>query len=384
MNKRISEYPYSSALEYPGARHENHFILAGEELMSLSENTVEAMVEIDAYLVDQQLPLLKDRVPVLAFGRNASPSGAATKAEKYSHGTITREQLSTIPMLKGTLSDHDVAWHGRPSQGSGYFAELLQSDDTMGTEVEAWVQFLTTEQLAAVHTTEGTTYGFTEVGGVDLGDGISIDAVGYTARQASVLLDSPNGRPIAVAGIDRSNSQLEVMDVRGALQHTLGQEAVVAALGDQYHGDAKTFFEQGQSITKLSGKKLRQNAVYGALQAIGLSRDFRYDSKNGLHFGRSEINSLPRGTAKNPHTSAPDTIQLMEQHVAGIRPSAVFVAAEEARLSEKFPRDLPERIKQRVRNLHDPAQTIRTRSHDELLDPVREQRLAALKNTLSK
>ena len=74
----------------------------------------------------------------------------------------------------------------------------------------------------------------------------------------------------------------------------------------------------------------------------------------------------------------------MEQHVAGIRPNAGFVAAEEARLSEKLPGDSSERIKQRVRNLHDPAQTIRTRSHDELLDPVREQRLAALKNTLSK
>lgn len=358
-------------------------MLAGEELMPLSANTAEAMTEIDTYLADRQLPLLKDRVPVLAFGRNASPSGAATKAEKYSHGTVTTEQLSTIPMLKGTLSDHDVVWHGRPSQGSGYFAELLQSDDTKGTDVEAWVQFLTTEQLAAVHTTEGTTYGFTEVGGVDLGDGISIDAVGYTARQASVLLDSPDGKPIAVAGIDRSNSQLEVMDVRGALQHTLGQEAVAAALGDQYHGDAKTFFEQGQSIAKLSDKKLRQSAVHEALQATGISRDFRY-ANDGLHFGRAEIDSLPRGIAKNPHTSAPETIQLMEQHIAGIRPSAAFVATESARLTKKFPSDSPERIKQRVRNVHDPAQTIRTRAHDELLDPVREQRLAALKNTLSK
>lgn len=349
MVTSIDKFESSTPLNYPGQRHDGNFLLVdGEALNDVSQHPAEALAQFDELLAEKGLPLIADRIPVLAFGRNASPTGAASKIEKFGHGEMTPGDLGTVPMLRGALPAHDVVWHGRPGQVGNYFAELIDTPKAPDAHVEVWVQFLSTEQLAIIHTSEGLTYELSEIPHVDLGDGIVIDTVGYTAREASVALDE-NGRPISVAGIDRDGHDGESLTVREMLEKTLGSGAVELALGKRQTADE--YITEGQGM-KLKERKARQTVVDTALIEQSLKRPFRYEGE-GLRFGRADFTSLPRGITGEP--SHQTLIPMMEQHIAAIRPS-----------------------KEALENgAVDPAKLIRKRATDELLDAQREARLRA-------
>ena len=92
MSKTIDSFPYESPLEYPGKRNDTSYMLVeGSAVVDLPTDPVEALARADGLLADKGLPGIEERIPVLAYGRNASPSGAATKLEKYAHGQMATE-----------------------------------------------------------------------------------------------------------------------------------------------------------------------------------------------------------------------------------------------------------------------------------------------------
>jgi hypothetical protein len=377
MNKTVDQFTYTSPLEYPGKRNDKSYLLVdGHEVIDLSTHPLEALESIDQMLAEKGLPLIDERVPVLAYGRNASPSGAATKLEKYSGGESPKEELSTVPVMKGTLKGHDVVWHGRPGQTGGYFAELINGDEVTDTEVEVWVEFLTAEQLAAIHATEGETYEVSEIKGVNLGDDLSIDVIAYTARQASVLLDGVNGKPIAVAGVERQKSNFDVMNVPQALTYTLGQEAVVAALMDD--GITPDSYVHAGAAMPLAGRKARQQDVHTALVDSGLSRPYTHEVDEALHFGRADFNNLPTGISGKPvHT---EVLHLMEENLRRIRPTAEALQEKADALQAKYDTEDNDQRLARARRLLDPVVRLRDLATRELTDENRQKRLSEITN----
>lgn len=372
MKTTIGHYEKSTPLNYPGERHEDNFMLVhGDVLESLPVDPYEAIKQADELLASQGFAPVSERVPVLAFGRNASPEGAASKTEKYKNGIVSTDDLGTFPMLKASLKGHDVVWHGRPGQTSNYFAELVDTPQAPDASVEVWVQFLTTEQLASIHATEGVTYEVAEVPHVALGNGLEIDTIGYTAKAASNLLDD-DGNKISVKGINREGHAGVEMNVREALDYTLGQEAVAAAMGTITTDE---FLEIGRTAP-LAERKANQLKIQDALVAEGKSAPFAY-ANPGYRYFRADFDSLPRGIGQS--TEVPDTYQLMEQHLAGVRPLQEVLDAKKAALAEKYPDETAKQIAKRAVKLLDPAQAMRQKTHDELHDANREARLAEWK-----
>ena len=371
MVKNLAEFAAPTPENYPGERHSNSYLLAGDQVIDVSTDPKEALEQFDEMLGERGQPLIKDRIPVLAYGRNASPTGAATKTETYSHGEHSAEDLITIPMMPATLADHDVVWHGRPAQGGGMFGELYSGDDVKGTGVGVWIQFLTEEQLAILHTTEGETYEVSRVPGVSLGEGTTIDAVGYTAREASVLLR--DGKPIALSGIRRYNSPLEqignVATVPEALSHILGHEAVSAVAGVETPQD---YIEKASGLPNLKARKELQASVYEAMQESGITTSHAHPGDD-LRFGRAEFYSLPRGVDQSHHGS--EDVPILEQHVKKIRPRLLALTRKGIELKTKYPDEGLDLRIERARILLDPARKIRTRAHNELRDHNRERRL---------
>jgi hypothetical protein len=377
MNKTVDEFKYTSPLAYPGKRNETSYVLGeGREVIDLPTDPLAALEKIDEMLAAKGLPLIDERIPVLAYGRNASPSQVAEKLDKYKYGELSAENLSTVPVMKGSLKGHDVVWHGRPGQIGAYFAELINSEDVADTEVEVWVEFLTAEQLAAIHATEGETYEVSEIKDVNLGDDLMINVIAYTAREASILLDEPGGKPIAVAGIDRQQSTLDVMNVSEALVHTLGREAVVAALSNINH-TPESFIDEGR-LMKLAERKSRQKDIHGALSADGVSKPYTHIADEALHFGRADFNNLPTGISGKPkHVEA---LQLMEQSLQMSRPTAEALQQKAEELEAKYPAEDIEQRLARARRLIDPAVRLRDLATRELTDENRQKRLNELTN----
>lgn len=371
MIKSLAEFAAPTPENYPGERHPNSYLLADDKVIDVSSDPTEALEQFDEMLSERGQPLIADRIPVLAYGRNASPTGAATKTETYSHGQLSAKDLATIPMMPATLADHDVVLHGRPAQGGGVFGELYGGDDVKGTDVEVWLQFLTKEQFAILHTTEGETYEVSRVSGVSLGEDMTIDAVGYTAREASVLLR--DGKPMALSGIRRNNSPLEqignVATVPEALSYVLGHEAVSAAAGAETPQD---YIEKASGLPNLKARKELQASVYGAMQESGITTPCAHPSDD-LRFGRAEFYSLPHGVDQ-PHHSSVD-VPTLEQHVKKIRPRLLALARKGIELEAKYADEGLDLRIERARNLLDPARKIRIRAHNELRDPNRERRL---------
>lgn len=293
MSEAVTSSEMVSPFEYPGARREGNFLVVGGsgEVIAMPASPRAAFDVLDEYLSARELPTLSDRIPVLAFGSNASPAGISRKMAILAEEDGDNSTFVTVPMLSATLAGHDVVWHGRPAQKGGIFAELLKSNDTKDTDVAVVVQFLTDEQLQAVHKKEGPTYGIGLVEGIDLGEGLLIDALAYIAEDASVLLDE-TGAPIAVSGINRNRSNLEVMNARQALSHILGSRAVIETLGRPY--DPDEFLQEGRAL-ELPRRKSRQLQVQRALNRDLLTWPYRYASRTA-RYKRTDFESLPRGT----------------------------------------------------------------------------------------
>ncbi|MCL2280670.1 hypothetical protein FWC31_02185 [Candidatus Saccharibacteria bacterium] len=288
----VSDFERQGPLDYPGKRPDTHYITDGEQVTLLNNDPALAIQEIEEYLRQHNLPGLDERIPVLAYGANASPGSLEDKFSRYdlSETGMPEQEIQTTPCIFAELTDHDVVWHGRPGQVGGYFAELYKGDEVRGTKVQVAIQFLTKEQMAIMHTTEGATYEFASIGAMDFGKHRFNQVVSYIAREASVLLDE-QGKPISVDGIKREGSTLATYGVRQALEYTLQDENVKSALGQQLTADE--YIAEGKGM-KLAAKKNRQQEVQEALRLSGKTRDFQYKTASDDIFTTGGFSNLPK------------------------------------------------------------------------------------------
>lgn len=357
-----SDRPTYTSDQYPGERNKGNFILIGNGTLDVPEDPHAAIERFNYLLAFRNQPLIEERIPVVAFGFNASPQGAGSKMKEFSNGAMSQEDLEMIPMMVGTLTDHAAVWHGRPAQGGHFFAELYKGKEVKGTQTEVWVQFLTPEQLGVIHASEGDTYKFSQVDGVvDLGAGVTVNgAVAYTARDAFIYLK--DGKPVAVAGIEHTSS-LEEMNVHGVLGDMLARSAIREAAQAETPQD---YIRQAIDAPTLAARKAIQRRVQDALVDAGKSSPYAYESL--IEYGRGDFDSLPRGLNGRPgHAS---TVRLVEQHVASIRPSKAFIESKRLQLALKNPKKSPEAIAAAAAKA-DPAVAIRRRVFEELALPHR-------------
>jgi hypothetical protein len=369
MTKLASDFERRGVLDYPGRRNEVNFITDGKEVTDLSPDNAVALDQMDTYLKERNLPGLAERIPVLAYGANVSPGNLMTKFDKYdTEGTDTsKEAMKTVPNLYVTMENTDAVWHGAPGgYAGGYFAELYQGEEVEGTTMKAVVQFLTPEQLAVMHTTEGDSYGISVIQNIDLGNGDTIDAVSYVARKSNVLLDN-DGKPIAVQGVERQNSDLEVMTPRDALAYTLGTEGVSHAIGAM---SPEEYVESNKELTAKE-KNARQSVVQSALESEGRSREMRHPTIDTNNYGRANFVSLPRGVERADRVDH-RRIELLEQSLAGIRPDR---AEFEKRMLARYEAS-PNRSEELNSMDVDPVLKLRNQATNELADPKRAEALA--------
>lgn len=362
----VSEFLRQGTLDYPGRRYENNFITDNEKLFDIPSTTPEAFDAIEAYLEEKCLPSLSERIPVICYGANVSPGAMTSKFGKYpTEGTdVSYEEMHTVPVLYGSIKGSDVVWHGRPAQAGGYFAELYEGDTTKDTTVQVAVEFLTPEQLAVMHTTEGDTYGVSSTE-VTLPDGYKVEGLFYGAREASILLD-PAGEPISVAGVKREGSERSVMTPAQALDYTLSSDAVRERLGEKTTDEYLT--EAGE--LPLKDKKALQVLVQRALQAEGKSVAINHPALTERNYGRTNFISLPRGvTSAKAHSN---NLELMETSIARIR----LPKEERERKIQERSIERPNSSLSAHRMAIDPAERLRELNTNALTDPNRAKALA--------
>jgi hypothetical protein len=116
------------ALEYPYAIPRSSYALAHGRVLDLDE--VEVAVDTD------------ERVPLLAYGSNAAPEVLSQKLAAAP---------DPIPVVRAALRDVDVVYSAHVSRYGAVPATLRRSP---GTEVPAFVAYLSPEQLALLSPTE--------------------------------------------------------------------------------------------------------------------------------------------------------------------------------------------------------------------------------------
>ncbi len=357
MGEPLAIDAYSSArdaverqLEYPGRRPAGSFMTDGRSVSLLPSDFAEFQAVADEMLTTRGLPLIADRAPVLAYGANASPPRLRDKMKVF--GPDRQDAMQTVPHVTATLPDSLAVWHGRPGQTGSVFAELYRSREP-GTSLRAHVGFLTREQLAAVHVTEGATYAAAEIPAI-LGDGRPTEitsVVGYVALDASIL--QQDGKPVLVKGLDNTALGLAAMTAEEAVDYML--LSVADSIGPK---TAREYIHEGGGLS-LAEKKRRQARIGGLLLERGISTPYAYPADHGQLIGRADFDSLP-----GFHVD--DAVRLPEMLLSAIRPDAQALDTRAAQLCGKNPRLTSEAARRKARDVLDPARRIARRAHEEL------------------
>jgi hypothetical protein len=216
---------FERALGYPWARPPGSYRLTGEEIELLREMTPEKQEHaLGAFLPDGG-----DRVPVLAFGSNASPD---TLTRKFAY--LPEEEDRAVLVLTGRLHDFDVGASPHPAVYGSMPATLFPSP---GTAVCATVLSVTPTQFTQLAWSEPsyrlgrlrTRFECDEVGtGFD-------EIFAFVSRFGSFCVD---GRPIALAAIPADGRTAEALTQEQLLDATAalaigpgaGAEALVRAI----------------------------------------------------------------------------------------------------------------------------------------------------------
>lgn len=246
-------------LAYPGPRPEGAFLTDGEKVTMLPSTFAEFRESADTLLAMTGLPLIADRIPVLAYGANASPHKLAEKMAKF-------DDDQTVPHCVVELPDTAAVWHGQPGQIGSYFAELYRGPDAKGITLQTHVAFLTLEQMGAIDSTEGVTYTkFLTPAKLGLGENDpTTDVVAYVALDSQIL--QKDQKPVLVEQLNHRNTVLTRMTARKALEFTLeavADEVGVPAIPEDYITEGTTL--------KLADKKARQARMKAPMLKLGMS-----------------------------------------------------------------------------------------------------------------
>ncbi|MCG8360827.1 MAG: hypothetical protein MI920_35140 [Kiloniellales bacterium] len=213
------------AKAYPFSAPRGSYVFARGEAHPLTEGTVDP-------------GLFQRRRPVLAHGSNRSPDQLR---RKYGESAM-------IPVTVGWLEHYDVVYSAHVTQ-YGAIASTLQH--VHGVRARVAVTWLTEEQLARMHETEGpSTYRYGHLRGVRLvldgapaGTLTDIDA--YLSSNGCLARE---GEAIGLAAIE----------AEGRPHPELSQEAVLLHVRDRYRPGADL---DAMILRKISDKALRQALV---------------------------------------------------------------------------------------------------------------------------
>jgi hypothetical protein len=174
------------ALDYPfGIPSRSYALLHGEA------------VDPDRVEVD-----LASRRALLAYGSNASPDVLSRKL-----GAAT----DPVPVLRTTLRDFDVVYSAHFSPYGAIPATLARSP---GTEVTAFIAYLTGEQLELVSATE-PNYDLARFDRpsctLERGGAAPVELNVYLSRHGALLID---GREVALSEIDAAGRRFREMTQR--------------------------------------------------------------------------------------------------------------------------------------------------------------------------
>lgn len=332
---------------YPGARPDGSFVTDGETVTLLPDNYNAFVEAADEYLAGQGLLLIEERIPLLAYGANANPAKLRDKMSKYPVAEKLRDVLQVVPTIKAHVPDMVVVWHGKPAQSGGVFAELYQGEETQGERQPAHVAFVTNEQLAIIHVTEGVTYRFVELP-VEMESGEVMLAAAYVADESVVL--QRGGKPVKVAAMSTDPDALSA-------------ERAVDYMLENVKDGPMTAREQviawdGQSLAE---RKACQRKIQQRLGEAGASKTFRHPASRTGGLGRAQFSVVP-GKAHD-HTA----LQLLEESFEeGFRPTPEQVRKKARDLQEEHA-GWPEDKVWRIAHLRtDPVHTVRQRAHDEI------------------
>ncbi|MDB5170273.1 MAG: hypothetical protein JWN82_669 [Candidatus Saccharibacteria bacterium] len=275
-------------LDYPGDRPATSFMTNGTEVVLLPEAYQDFVEAADERLRELDLPTIEERIPVLAYGSNASPARLRDKMSKFA--TDSPEAMQTIPHCMATLPDTIAVWHGQPGQTGSIFAELYRGPEARGASLRAHVAFLTREQLAAVHTTEGKTYSVAELP-VKIGNERSYtetSVLSYVALKSQVLLRDE--KPVLVSNLTHNGSTLPAMKAEEAVVYILDHAARDADVPHDVHD----YVAEGIGLKSLSARVDRQMRVGRVLRGMGLNRPYAFAEANPESLiGRADFTSIP-------------------------------------------------------------------------------------------
>lgn len=176
------------ALGYPYAVPSRSYIQIGERTLELGA------VEVD----------LASRVPLLAYGSNAAPEVLASKLVAAP---------DPVPLLRAALSDLDVVYSAHVSRYGAVPATLHRS---RGTVVNAFVAYVTSEQLRLISNTE-PNYELATLSGLPCrleSGGAPIGPRAFLSRHGCLRLE---GSEVALTAIEARNRRLPAMDQRQVL-----------------------------------------------------------------------------------------------------------------------------------------------------------------------
>lgn len=283
--------PVESALEYPGLRPEGSFLTDGVQVEVLPDTYNEFVETADDYLLAHDLPTIAQRIPVLAYGANASPSYLRDKITKYG----STPDLLTVPHITAMLPNALAVWHGKPGQTGSIFAELYNGPEAENASLTAHVAFMTREQLAIIHASEGVTYSAAELP-VKMGNGkddAERPVLAYVALKSKVLLQ--DGHPVLVGDLKHNNTSLPALTAPQAVEYILNR----VAKQSKVPSNVQEYVQEGLAL-KLTGRKERQARVANELTRLGLARSFGFAEKHPEQLiGRADFTSIPGAPDKD-------------------------------------------------------------------------------------
>jgi hypothetical protein len=345
----VPEELLEKTLAYPHNRPAGSFLLDGTNVYEMPDDSDGFRSETDQYLMDNKLPLLKDRVPVIAYGANSNPAALVSRMAVYAqpgHESV----VQAVPHLVGTVPDTAVVWHGKPSQSGGVFAELYRGDDVAGQESRVHLAYMTAEQIATLHKSEGITYRLAELNALAGSDATDGKAYAYLAGNSLVLLK--DGKPVEVRRPIETQGD-HAMSVEQAVNYMLEHA------GETAGAESVEELVAAMSGMKLAEKKALQARISQRLGELGMNRSFTFPHAPGATIGRADFNWI-----SDPAYGA---LQLAEQSLARIRPDGAALVARQQQLMLQKGLDA-EAAMQQARKSLDAMTVIRNRAMAEITE----------------
>jgi hypothetical protein len=216
--RELVDEHYERAIGYPWERPPGSCLVSDEGVEDLADIDADRRKELVGEYVDESA----DRVPLLAYGANASPERLALKLAHLPDGH--REAL----ILTGDLEGFDVGAAAQPPVFSSMPATLIPSP---GTAVRVAVLFLTSIQFTALWWTE-LSYKLGALNDIRLMTEVMDEPIGrvilFSSRFGAFCVD---GAPVAMAAIaarKRSSmalTQAEILDAAARMSIGEGSTA---------------------------------------------------------------------------------------------------------------------------------------------------------------